>query len=173
MASSARIAVIAAGMVGGIVVIAAAGWFWYWHTVDTNPSGGHNSYGMRDYTPEEQKKAAESLVAGLNTHDLDKVELLRFRNYPHQEIAEKAIDENIVAALPPPDCRYVLDGVEDKGEQDPAAAPWYQPEHAWGFDMKLQQRCPGQQPTPRTIRVIAIPSGMGGYWAEAAFKEEP
>jgi hypothetical protein len=27
------------------------------------------------------------------------------------------------------------------------------------------------QQTPRTIRVIAIPGGMGGYWAEAALEE--
>jgi len=68
-----------------------------------------------------------------------------------------------------------LVGVEDKGEQEHPAAlpPWYgdASQHAWGFDMKLQQLCPGQQPTLRTIRVIAIPGGMGGYWAEAALED--
>jgi hypothetical protein len=34
--------------------------------------------------------------------------------------------------------------------------------------MNLQQLCPGRPPTSRIIRVVAIPSGMGGYWAEAA-----
>jgi hypothetical protein len=50
--------------------------------------------------------------------------------------------------------------------------PWFSGRsQARGFDMKLQQLCPGQQPKPRTIRVIAIPSGMGGYWAEAALED--
>ena len=68
-----------------------------------------------------------------------------------------------------------LVGVEDKGEQEHPAAlpPWYgdASQHARGFDMKLLQLCPGQHPKPRTIRVIAIPSGMGGYWAEAALED--
>ncbi|MET4432925.1 hypothetical protein ABIA65_006254 [Mycolicibacterium sp. 624] len=42
------------------------------------------------------------------------------------------------------------------------AVPWFNgPEHAWGFDMNLQQLCSGQQPTPH-----AIPEGMGGFWAK-------
>jgi hypothetical protein len=42
--------------------------------------------------------------------------------------------------------------------------PWFNgPEHAWGFDMNLQQLCSGQQPTPH-----AIPEGMGGFWAKVA-----
>lgn len=172
MTRKTRKAAIAVGIVLGVVVIAAVAWFWYWHIVDTNPNGGHNSYGMRAYTPEVQQKAAESIVAALNTHNPDNVKLLRFRGYPDNGAAEKAIDDNIAAALPSPDCRYTLISIEDKGEQDPAAAPWYRPQHAWGFDMKLHQLCPGRQSTPRTIRVIAIPSGMGGYWAEAALESK-
>lgn len=167
-----RVAIAAGILVGGLVIVTIA-WFGYWHAVDTNPSGGHNSYGMRDYTPGEQKRAAESLVAGLNSHDPANVKLVRFDDYPDKDAADKAIDANIAAALPPPDCSYVLVGVDDEGEHDPDGARWYQPQHAWGFDMNLEQQCPGTPSTPRTIRVIAIPSGMGGLWAEAALYPQP
>jgi len=83
------------------------------------------------------------------------------------------ISQNIAAVFPPPGCNYTLLSIEDMGQQDPADVPWFKgASQARGFDMKLDQLCPGQQPTPRTIRVIAIPSGMGGYWAEAALKDE-
>jgi hypothetical protein len=52
-----RIAAISAGIVVAIVAIGLVAWFWYWHIVDSrNPYGGHNSYGMRDYTPAVQEK---------------------------------------------------------------------------------------------------------------------
>jgi hypothetical protein len=177
-----RIAAISAGIVVGIVAIGLVAWFWYWHIVDSrNPYGGHNSYGMRDYTPAVQEKAAQRIVSGLNTRNPDNVELLRFHGRPEYDVPNAAIRDNVAAVLPDPGCRYVLDGVVDRGEQDHPAdlVPWYAKTvgHAWGFDMKLQQLCPGQHTTPRTIRVIAISPGefgsSGGYWAEAALEEEP
>ncbi|MBB3601689.1 hypothetical protein FHT40_001322 [Mycolicibacterium sp. BK556] len=143
----------------------AALWYLY-ATEDVNP------YPMKDYNAATQQKAAEAVVAGLNTHNPDNVDLMRIDGQPESDANLKAITANITPTLPPPGCQYALNGVEDKGEQDPADVPWYHPSQARGFDMKLQQLCPGQPPTPRTIRVIAIPSGMGGYWAEAALRDE-
>jgi hypothetical protein len=171
-----RKALIAGGVVAGVVVIAVVALYGYLYVVDNrNPYGGHNSYGMRDYTPEVQEKAAQGIVAGLNTGNPDNVWLLRFDGHPELDAENALIRANITAVLPDPGCRYVLAGIEDKGEQEHPAelVPWYANtvEHAWGFDIKLHQLCPGQQPTPRTIRVIAIP-GLAGYWAEAALREQ-
>lgn len=177
--SKTRMAVIGVGGIVGVLVIAAVAWFGYWQIVDSrNPYGGHNSYGMRDYTPADQKAAAQQIVAGLNTGNPDNVHLMRNHSgNPDRESDNAAIRANIAAVLPAPGCRYVLDAVEDKGEQEQPAdlVPWYANAlgHAWGFDMKLRQLCPGQQTTPRTIRVISIPSGMGGYWAEASLQKKP
>jgi hypothetical protein len=134
-----------------------------------------NPHPMKTYTPDVQEKAAKGIVARLNTHNPDNVELMRNHSGDLDREADNAqIAKNIAAVLPPPGCEYTLVGIEDKGEQTPAAVPWFSgPSQARGFDMKLQQICPGKGPTPRTIRVIAIPSGMGGYWAEAALIEQP
>ncbi|MCG5432011.1 hypothetical protein LV457_06865 [Mycobacterium sp. MYCO198283] len=176
MSKTRRAMAIAACTVFGVLVVAAVAWFGYWHVVDSrNPYGGHNSYGMRDYTPDVQQEAARKIVAGLNTGNPDRVQLVRYHGRPEYEAPNAAIKANITAVLPAPGCRYVLDAVEDKGEQAHPAdlVPWYAKsvEHAWGFDMRLQQQCPGRQPTSRTIRVIAI-AGIGGYWAEAALREQ-
>lgn len=172
-----RRTLMAAGVIAVIIVGGAIAWFWYWHIVDSrNPYGGHNSYGMRDYTPAMQEKAAKAIVAGLNTRNPDSVDLLRFHGHPENDVTNKAIAENITTVLPPPGCQYDLLSVQDRGEQeDPATlVPWYGKavEHARAFDMKLQQLCPGKQSTPHTIGVVAIPSGMGGYWAEAALEKK-
>jgi hypothetical protein len=138
--SKARKAVIVGGVVVGVVVIAWVALFGYWYVVDSrNPYGGHNSYGMRDYTPERQEKAAHGIVAGLNTGSPDSVRLARYDGYPVLEAVNALIRANVTAVLPAPGCRYVLDGIEDKGEQERPAelVPWYANavDHAWGFDM--------------------------------------
>jgi hypothetical protein len=171
-----RKAVIAVGVLAGIALAGFPALAWYGHILDSrNPYGGHNSYGMRDYTPHDEEKAAKAIIAGLNTRNPDNVELLRFHGHPKDDVANQAIAENITAVLPPPGCQYVLVGIEDKVAQDHPAAlvPWYRSvvEHAWGFDMNLRQLCSGHQPTPRTVRVIAIDAGWAGYWAEAALEE--
>ena len=172
--NNARKAVLATtGVLAVLVLGGLVGWFWYVHIVDSrNPYGGHNSYGMRDYTPEKQESAAKDIIAGLNTRSPDNVELM----HSQSDAINMAIAENITAVLPPPGCQYTLVSIEDKGEQEHPAdlVPWFSTiaDHAQGFDMKLQQLCPTQPPTPRTIRVIAIPSGMGGYWAPAALEKE-
>ena len=175
MKKRTRKIVIAAGLLMVIALGGFAALAWYGHILDSrNPYGGHNSYGMRDYTPQDEEKAAQAIVAGLNTHNPDRVDLTRNHSGdPDREADNARIADNIRAVLPPPGCQYALVNVEDKGEQDPAQVPWFSgPRHAWGFDMHLRQLCPGQPPTPRIIRVIAI-AGMGGYWTKAALYDEP
>jgi hypothetical protein len=154
---------VAAGL--GLTLICLGGGIWYLYE-PVNP------YPMNDYNNETQEKAAQRVLEGLNTHNPDSVKLMRNHSgNPDREADNARITENIAAVLPPPGCEYGLVSIEDQGEQDPAAVPWFSgTSQARGFDMKLQQLCPGQAPKPRTIRVIAIPSGMGGYWAEAALE---
>jgi hypothetical protein len=154
---------------GFTVICLLAGVLWYLSTTESV-----SRYPMKDYTAETQEKAAKSIVAGLNTHNPDNVDLMRNHSGDPDRDADNAqITENIAAVLPSAGCRYNLASIEDQGEQDPGAVPWFSgPTQARGFDMKLQQLCLGQAPTPRTIRVIAIPSGMGGYWGEAALENE-
>jgi len=174
-------ALIAVGMLVALVTFAGTAWFGYWHIIDSrNPYGGHNSYGMRDYTAETQQRDAREIVAGLNTHDPDQVDVFRFHGRPDNDALNnaslQAIRENVTAVLPAPGCQYVVDGIEDKGEQDRPAdlVPWFRNivEHAWGFDMKLRQLCPGQPPTPHVVRVIAFAPGVGGFWNRAALYEQ-
>jgi hypothetical protein len=66
----------------------------------------------------------------------------------------------------------VLDSVRDRGDQGVQKLPWFSPHPTRRFDMLIQQECPGQPAVPRTIGVIAIPSGVGGYWAEASLVVE-
>jgi hypothetical protein len=160
--------VLAGVALAGFAVLAAYGQI----LGSRNPYGGHNSYGMRDYLPAAQYKAAAAIVAGLNTRNPDNVDLLRFHGQPGSDSDNRAIADNITAALPPPGCQFSLVGTKDEGEQAHPSdlVPWYgtSVSHARGFDIDVRQLCPGRQPSTRSIRVIAIPSGMGGYWAEAA-----
>ena len=150
---------------GFMLACVIGGVLWFLYT-----RKGVNPSPMKDYSTETQEQAARSIVAGLNTHNPDKVDLIRNHSgNPDREADNARIADNISAVLPAPGCEYALAAVEDKGIQDPALVPWFSgPTQARGFDMKIEQLCPGHQPTPRVIRVIAIPSGMGGYWAEAA-----
>jgi hypothetical protein len=147
-----------------LVCVIGGGLWWLSAKKSANPSA------MKDYGTETQQRAAQSIVAGLNTRDPIKVDLIRNHSgNPDREADNARITDNISAVLPQPGCEYALAAVEDEGRQDPALVPWFSgPHQARGFDMKLRQLCPGRQPAPLTIRVIAIPSGMGGYWAEAA-----
>jgi hypothetical protein len=146
------------------VVALGGGGLWYWQTTEDD-----NPYPMKDDSPARQEKAATAIVAGLNSRDPDNVDVIRNHSGNPDRAADNAlIAENITAVLPLPGCQYTLVGVEDRGEQDVSAVPWFAPSQARGFDMNLQQLCPGRPPTSRIIRVVAIPSGMGGYWAEAA-----
>jgi hypothetical protein len=49
----------------------------------------------RDYTQDVQRKAAEGIVGGLNTHNPDDVELLRFEGQPGIDATNTAIRQNI------------------------------------------------------------------------------
>jgi hypothetical protein len=101
------------------------------------------------------------------------VDLLRNHSDVPDAAADNAqIDQNIEAAMPPPRYHYVLDSVRDRGDQGVQILPWFGPHPTRRFDMLIQQECPGQPAVPRTIGLIAIPSDIGGYWAEASLVVE-
>ncbi|MDX1874548.1 hypothetical protein SBI67_20705 [Mycolicibacterium sp. 120266] len=129
---------------------------------------------MKDYTPERQQEAAESIVAGLNTHDPKNVPLLRNASaVPDADADNAQINANIIAATPPSGCHYTVASVTDRGDQGVQKLPWFSPHETRRFDMTVHQICPGQSEVERTIGVLAIPSGMGGYWAEASLVVNP
>lgn len=129
---------------------------------------------MKDYTPERQQEAAESIVAGLNTHDPKNVPLLRNTSaVPDADADNAQINANISAAMPPSGCHYTVASVTDRGDQGVQKLPWFSPHETRRFDMNVHQICPGQAEVERTIGVLAIPSGMGGYWAEASLVVNP
>lgn len=133
-------------------------------------SASHDSVNtMKDYTPQRQQEAAESIVAGLNTHDPKNVPLLRNTSaVPDADADNAQINANIAAAMPPPECRYTVASVTDRGDQGVQKLPWFSPHETRRFDIAVHQICPGQKDVERAIGVLAIPSGMGGYWAEAS-----
>lgn len=138
------------------------------------PAGDDSVNTMKDYTPERQQQAAESIVAGLNTHDPKNVPLLRNTSaVPDADADNAQINANITAAMPPPECRYTVVSVTDRGDQGVQKLPWFSPHETRRFDISVHQICPGQAQVERTIGVLAIPSGMGGYWAEASLVVDP
>lgn len=143
-------------MVALAAVVGSAVWY-RWATDDSAFTA------MKGYPPARQAEAAKGIVAGLNSRDPRNVDLLRNNSVvPKADADNAAITQNIIAAMPPVGCQYSLTNLKDAGSQDVATVPWFKPSNARGFDMKLQQTCPGQAPVPGTIRVIAIPSGMAG-----------
>jgi hypothetical protein len=165
---SRRTAVLCAVLLAVLLGCGAAVAYHRWATDDSDLTD------MKAYGPDRQNDAAHSIVAGLNTHDVKKVELLRNTSAVPDAAADNAqIDQNIGAAMPPAGCSYTLESVTDRGSLGEQTLPWASAHQTWRFDMHLQQNCPGQAPAPRTIGVLATPSGMGGYWAEAALVVEP
>lgn len=151
------IVLVAAALIAGAILL------YRWATSDDELGQ------MKDYPPARQEEAARSIVDGLNSRDAKNVDLLRNHSDVPDAPADNAqIDQNIEAAMPPPGCHYVLDSVRDRGDQGIQQLPWFSPHQSRRFDMLIQQVCPGKPTVPRTIGVIAIPSGMGGYWAEAS-----
>lgn len=158
----------AIAVVALIALVATASITWYRWAVTGDRHDELTT--MAAYAPDRQEKAAGRIVAGLNSHDPSHVEVMRnFSNAPDADADNAAITENITAAMPPFGCNYLLLSVTDSGEQ-PASdtVPWFTARNAHGFDMHLTLNCPDAPPVARTIRVIAIPAGMGGYWAEAS-----
>lgn len=153
-----------------LIAAVAAMLVWYlWATDNDNTELTE----MKAYTADRQEKAARAIVDGLNSRDPQNVDLLRNTSaVPDAELDNAAITENITQAMPQPGCEYYLTSVKDMGEVDASAVPWFTSDRARGFDMQLQQNCHGTQSMSRTIRVTAIPSGMGGYWAEASLTVE-
>jgi hypothetical protein len=151
------IVLVAGALVAGAIIL------YRWATSDDDLGQ------MKDYPPARQQEAARSIVDGLNSRDPKNVDLLRNHSDVPDAAADNAqIDHNIEAAMPPPGCHYVLESVHDRGDQGVQKLPWFSPHQTRRFDMQIQQVCPGEPTISRTIGVLAIPSGMGGYWAEAS-----
>jgi hypothetical protein len=167
-ASTTRRTALIGVLTVAVVAAIAAGIAFYLSASDDSPNA------MKDYTPQRQQAAAESIVAGLNTHDPKNVPLLRNTSaVPDADADNAQINANIIAAMPPPGCRYTVASVADRGDQGVQKLPWFSPHETRRFDMTVHQICPGQTDVERTIGVLAIPSGMGGYWAEASLVVNP
>lgn len=165
--STARRTTIVAAL-AVVVVAAAAGFALYLSTRNDSTNT------MKDYPPERQQRAAESIVTGLNTGNPKNVPLLRNTStVPDADVDNAQINANITAAMPPAGCRYTLASVTDRGDQGVQKLPWFSPHETRRFDMTVHQICAGRPDVERTIGVLAIPSGMGGYWAEASLVVNP
>lgn len=167
---SVRRPVVVAVLTLGVLLLATAVVIWYrWATNDDSLTR------MKPYAPEKQHERAEALVAALNSRDPARVELFRNHSAVPQAPADNArIDRNIKAAMPSPGCHYVLDSVHDDGEQGPQNVGWMDKGmvETYRYDMLVREICPDRSPIPVKIGVIAVPSGMGGYWSDAALAVE-
>ena len=150
------------------LAVVAVGVGWYFSSESDNEAE------MKSYTPQREHQAAQSIIDGLNTRNPKNVPLLRNTSaVPDADADNAQIDANVTAAMPPVGCQYALSSVADRGDQGVQKLPWFSPHETWRFDMTVRQICPGGANTDRTIGVLAIPSGMGGYWAEASLIAGP
>ncbi|MGV0627338.1 hypothetical protein [Mycolicibacter minnesotensis] len=112
---------------------------------------------MGDYGPAKQLNWSEQLVAGLNTHDVKKVPVLRVSG--RLPIAQR---RTVEAAMPASGCHYQLLSVDDRGTQGRSTIPGLRNENStYRFDMTVSEQCPGETRT-RVLGVMAI--AEMGYW---------
>lgn len=143
---TAVILAVSAAVVIGIVVWAC-----------TMPSSS-DGLSMGDYGPEKQNEWAQRLVAGLNTHDVNKVPLLRANGVLSVEQSH-----TIEAVMPAPGCGYRLVSLNDRGEQPKQQGPGLTSEHStYRFDMTVGEQCPQEEPRSRTLGVVAV--AEMSYW---------
>ena len=113
---------------------------------------------MGDYGQKKQSEWAERLVAGLNTHDVNQVPLLRTNGVLSAEQRT-----TIEAFLPESNCEYRLTAVDDRGQQGRQKVPGLSAESStYRFDMSVEETCLNQSPRSRTVGVVAIPEMS--YW---------
>lgn len=146
-----RRAVIVAAVVA-VVWVGVMGWLYtLLSSYDDGPSMGY-------YGPEKQQDWAERLVAGLNTHDSEKVPIGRI-NGKQLSVQKRTVE----AAMPAPGCRYEVVSVEDRGEQAPHDVPGLTGQRStYRFDMTVEEACTGRQTQTRNIGVMAV--AEMGYW---------
>ncbi|BBX26324.1 hypothetical protein [Mycolicibacterium alvei] len=153
-----NIAVILALLIAAVVGVVV----WAW----TAPSSS-DDLAMGDYGPAKQREWAERLTTGLNTHDVNKVPLLRANGVLSVEQGQ-----TIATVMPAPGCGYRLVSVEDRGEQGSQLVPGLSTESStYRFDMTVEERCPDKQPRNRTIGVVAI--AEMSYWEPFYFVPQP
>lgn len=132
-------------------------------------SNGHKRNTIANYTPESLHQVAQWLVDGLNTHDPDKVGLVRAGSDNMDSSTEREqLDKQIASAMPSPGCNYTLDGVTDRGPQGDKSFHWGTAP-TYRFDMRVIEQCAGRETSARSIGVIAIP-GPGAHWEEVDFE---
>lgn len=136
------------------VVLAGAAAVAIWFHLSAS---GFDSGSMGDYGHQKQQEWAERLVTGLNTHDVDKVPVLRINGQ-----LLNAQRDTIESAMPAPGCDYELLSVEDRGEQGRGPVPGLQSEDStYRFDMTVSERCSATART-RVLGVMAI--AEMSYW---------
>lgn len=136
-----------------VLVVAAAVTVWLF-TLPSNSDG----LSLGDYGPDKQQEWADRLVAGLNTHDVQQVPVLRLKGGLSVE-QHASID----AAMPARGCIYELAAVKDRGERRAQQVPGLSSTAStYRFDATVEERCPGQSPHPRELGVVAI--AEMGYW---------
>ncbi|MGU3650287.1 hypothetical protein [Mycolicibacterium sp. A43C] len=140
-----------------VVLVAVASWLWR----SSEPDG----LSLGKYGPDKQQEWAARLVAGLNTHEAEKVPVLRLNGELTSEQRS-----SIKAVMPASACMYQLVGVEDRGEQRQQDVPGLStPVSTYRFDAMVDELCEGQPPRAREFGVVAI-ADMG-YWEPFYFAE--
>lgn len=150
-----------AWILAAVIAAAAAGGVWLW----TLPA---SSDGLKvgDYGPDKQHDWAQRLVTGLNTHDAERVPVLRLDGQLSGE-QRKVIQ----ATMPGPGCSYELRSVTDLGQQKAQQIPGLATaQSTYRFDAAVDERCPAQPARPRDIGVLAIVDM--GYWEPYYFAAE-
>jgi len=144
-----RTLVISAAVIAATAV-AVAVWF---HL----SASGIDAGSMGDYGPQKQQEWAERLVAGLNTHDVNQIPVLRSNGQ-----LTSGQRETIEAAMPGTGCSYELRSVDDRGEQGRRSVPGLPNDNStYRFDMTVDERCSATIRT-RVLGVMAI--AEMSYW---------
>ncbi|MUM19208.1 hypothetical protein FZI91_07870 [Mycobacterium sp. CBMA271] len=123
--------------------------------------------GQAEYPADQQRLAAQRVVAGLNSRDANRLGLIKHARDITEPTAENVeLDKRIAAAMPAPGCTLRLMSMKDRGVQ-PTTIIHQLPLPAYRFDVRVTEHCPDRPPRDRVIGVLAVP-GQGGYWESAS-----
>ncbi|AMT69061.1 hypothetical protein ABG82_00415 [Mycobacteroides immunogenum] len=160
------LALLSVGAVIAVLMVAFMGLLLFFPDEDTTaPELSH-------FTPEKQRQKAQSVIDGLNTRDSAKAGVLRdyHEHYvkPEEHAADLAQEQSIQSVIPPIGCRYVLTDVRDQGTQGTKIVPGLvRPMPVYRLDAMVNQECPSQDTTPRTIGILLVQAY--GHWTPMAF----
>lgn len=141
-------------VISAVVIAATAAAVAVWlHLSESGSDAGS----MGDYGPQKQREWAERLVAGLNTHDVNQVPVLRINGQMRD-----AQRDTVEAAMPAPGCSYELRSVDDRGEQGRRPVPGLPTETStYRLDMTVGEQC-STTTRSRVLGVMAI--AEMSYW---------